>query len=256
MKRKIIFLLILCIFLLFVLVQLNKNTPQAIIRSINLAKTKINNTETLEFAVAYLGIFPFIEATLDILPDTVYNSKKVYHITAQARALKLVSFFFNASAKMDSYIDKEKLYPLRFMQTLIIPDKPKDEKEVIYNQKNNIMELRQVRRQILPDTQDFLSVFFFIRKQPFKVGKEFDLNINTNQKNYRFYSKIIDRKEYDIRGQKIGVWILKADIRRRDKSPRHSSSIIMWILDNQSKTPILMKSITNIGSISARLISI
>jgi hypothetical protein len=256
MIKKIVSLLLLFVLIVFIFMQLNKNNPEAIIKSLKLHNALFLNANSMKFDINYLDILPLGKTELREWGDTIYKDRLVYHLTAKAKVSKVVSFFFNVSAELSSYIDKEKLYSLRFTQSLIIPDKPKDEKEVVYDQEKNIMELRGVKRQILPNTQDFLSAFFFIRQQPFELGKEFDLNINTNQKNYRFYAKVVDRKEYNIKGQKIGVWVLKADIRRRDKSPRHSSSAKMWFLDNQTKTPILIKAATNIGSITTRLVSV
>lgn len=253
--RKII-VSIFVVLVLFALIQLNENKPFHIIRSLNLQNRLSMEAKSAVFKVNFLGFFPAGEAGLINKGIEVYQNKEVYHLSAQAETSKFISKFFNAKAEVHTYIDKDKLHSLKFMQTLIIPDKPKDEKEVLYDQKNNIMELRGIKRQILPDTQDPLSAIFYIQHQALELGKEFDININTNQKNYRLYAKVIKKEEYALGDKKLGIWVLEGDIRRRDKSPMHSSTMRLWLLDNPTKTPILIKTVTSVGLITARLINL
>jgi hypothetical protein len=202
------------------------------------------------------GFFPIGRADFENKGIITYQNQQVYHLLAKASVVKWLSHFFNAQAIAESFIDKNKLHTIKFTQTLVMPDKPKDFKEINYDQKNNIMELRGVKRQILPDTQDPLSALFFIRRQSLKTGGEFDININTNQKNYGLVGKVVRKEEYLIEGKKTGVWVLQGDIARRDKSSRHKSSIIIWLLDNNNKTPILIKAFTSGGTVVARLVDI
>jgi hypothetical protein len=206
--------------------------------------------------VNYLGFLPTGQAELKNMGIEIYQGKEVYHLLAEAKVSKFMSKFLNAKAIINSYIDKNKLHSLRFTQTSILPDKPKDEKEVLYDQEKNIMELRGVRRQILPDTQDPLSAMFYIQHQPLELGKEFDININTNQKNYRLYVKVIRKEEYLVDNKTVRLLLLQGDIRRRDKNPYHKSTFNLWILDNQYKIPILIKAMTNGGLITIRLTDI
>jgi hypothetical protein len=186
----------------------------------------------------------------------LFQGKEVYHLTAEARATGLISRFLNARVQIDSIVDKNRMRSLRFTQIMEMLDKPKDERVIIYDQENNIMELRGVKRSILPDTRDPLSAMLYIQNQDFQPGKEFDINLNTNQKNYRLYLKVIKREEYVINGSKTGAWVLEGDIRRRDKNPRHSLTITVWVLDSPYKVPFLLKVTTNIGPITAWLIEV
>jgi hypothetical protein len=257
-KKTLFFIVIILIlvFVLFILIQLNKNAPQSIIKNLDLKNRLTIEGKIMGFKANYLGFFGMGEAELRNKGDDSYQGKQIYHLEAKANVSKLLSIFFNAQARVDSYIDKNKLHSLRFSQTLILPEKPRDEKEILYDQDNNIMELRGIKRQILPHTQDPLSAMFYIQHQNFELGKEFDININTNQNNYRLSAKVIKKEEYVIEDKNIGIWVVSGEVRRRDKSPRHSLAITLWLLNNPSKTIILVKVITNIGPITLRLISI
>jgi hypothetical protein len=119
------------------------------------------------------------------------------------------------------------------------------------------MEIKGERRQILADTQDNLSAIFYIQHQKLEVGKTFDINVNTNQKNYRLLAEVIEKTEYAIDKGKVGVWVMHADIRRRDKNnPYHRSSMTVYFLDNADKTPLLIKVMASGFYITARLVEV
>lgn len=259
MIKKVIFsvlLFFLAVIVLFVSVEIGKNNLLSIIRYNKLQNKIMGDDNILVFRVTYLGLFPAGEARLENIGEELYQGKKAYHLSAQAYPLDFLSSVFNVQAQVDSYIDAGKLHTLKFMQRLSLPGKPQEEKEVLYDQDKNYMELKGVRRQILPNTQDPLSAIFYIRHQNFELGKVFDLNINTNQKNYQLYAKVTERKEYFLRSEKVMVWVLEAIIRRRDKNPYHKTTMKLWLVDDSLRTPILIKAMTNIGHITARLTSI
>lgn len=251
-----IYAILISVVILFALIQFNINKPIHILRRLNLQNKLLLEPRIMILRVNYLGFLPVGEAKLENKGEQILEGRKIYHLSAQASVLEFFSKFFNAKAQVNSYIDKEKMHTLKFTQTLIIPDKPKEEKEILYNQNDNVMELEGVRRQILPDTQDPLSAIFYIQHQNFELGKAFDVNINTNQKNYQFYIKITGKEEYTLGTDKVGVWVLEGIIRRRDKNPYHKTTMKLWILDSPAKIPILIKAMSNIGVVTARLINI
>ncbi|MDD4894123.1 MAG: DUF3108 domain-containing protein [Candidatus Omnitrophica bacterium] len=252
-----IIIAIICVIVLFSFKETSGNSPISIIRRNDLQNRLTAKGDIFTFRVALFGLVPVGEAKFENEGEEVYQNRKVYHLSAAANLLDFYTKFFKAGAQIDSYVDKDKLHTLKFKQTLIRPNKPVDEKEVLYDQDKNFMELRGVKRQILPDTQDPLSAIFYIQHQNLELGKVFDLNINTNQKNYQLYLKVADRKEYALESKKIGVWVLTGVIKRRDKNnPYHKTTMKIWIMDSPSKIPILVKTMTSGGQITARLESV
>jgi hypothetical protein len=238
-------------------VQSGKNNPYAIIKSLGPEISGLTNPKELVFKVNLFGFLPVGSAVIKNEGIELYKSKKVYHLSAEARASGFVGRLYPAKSRLDSYIDKEKLHTLRFTQSLALPEKPENTKEVLYDQDNNIMEIKGERRQILADTQDNLSAIFYIQHQKLEVGKTFDINVNTNQKNYRLLAEVIEKTEYAIDKGKVGVWVMHADIRRRDKNnPYHRSSMTVYFLDNADKTPLLIKVMASGFYITARLVEV
>ena len=256
MTKKII-LFVLAVFLLFIILgalkELNGNRIANIIKHNKLQDKPLDDRSTLVFRVNFQGLIPAGIAVMENKGEELYNGRKVYHLSAKAGASDFFSRIYNAQAQVDSYMDAEKLHALKFTQALILPNKPRDEKVVLYDQENNFMELKGTKRQILANTQDPLSAIYYLRHQELHLGKEFDLNINTNQKNYQLYAKVLGKQSYFLKDKEVGIWLVEVIIRRRDKNPYHKTTMRLWLLDNPSKTLVFIKAMTNAGVVTARL---
>ncbi|MFA5356537.1 MAG: DUF3108 domain-containing protein [Candidatus Omnitrophota bacterium] len=253
-KRKHYFLIVALLFLFVIIAKgAYDNRPFTIIKNNRLTDRKIGIADTISLRVNYLWVIPVGVARLENKGEEQYGNKRVYHLCANARLLGFYSRFFDLLAQADSYVDKARLHTLRFTQTLIRPNKPKEEKEILYDQEKNFMELEGAKRVILPDTHDPLSAIFSIRNQELNVGKVIDININTNQKNYRLYATVTGREEYLLKSEKAGVWVIEGTVKRREKNPYHRTTLKLWLMDDAAKTPVLIKAMTNAGPITARL---
>ncbi len=191
-----------------------------------------SSLDKLTYRVYFLGVFPVAQAEINFGKREEYQGKQVYHLSARAESLKIISNVFNASAVSESYVNVQDYNPLLFRQKISIQGKPDDIKEALYDQKNGIMTIRNVRRDIPPNTQDALSAIFNLRRMDFKQTKDFQIILNTNQKNY-----ILE----GLAQQKNGLVFLKGDIRRKDKNPYHRSQISMVLLPEKENLPVLIK---------------
>ena len=251
---KTSFLVLLAVIVIFSIIEVAKDSPTSILKGI-IKKGSLEG-DSVKFAAKFLGVVTAGEAIIENTGLERFKGKSAYHLVVRGQSANWIAPFFKAEAVCDSYTDKNKLHALQFKMHVVLSGHPTEDKIVSYDQKNLIMDTGEEQRQILPNTHDPLSLMFYLRNQEFSLGKEFDLNINTNQKNYQFKTKVIDKKTYQIGDKKIDVWIVKADVNRRGKSKRNKSSVTMWLLDNDSKTPILFKVMTPICPIVIRLIEV
>lgn len=250
--RKCLVLLIVIILSLG-LVSYNNSNIKNIISG--LAKKGYIGPGELRYRIYLFGVFPVGEAVFGVEKSEQYQGQKTYHLSAAARSLNAFSKFFKASADLDSYVDTKELAPLVFKQKIAISGKPTVEREVTYDQKNGIMSIAGVKRQILPDTQDPLSAIFNLRRLNFDKIKDIEMNINTNQKNYILKGTAVQR-EILINKNNYKIVSAKAEIRRRDKNPYHKSSITIVLLREKENIPILIKVFASGVLINARLIEI
>lgn len=239
MKKKI-FIAGIVIFLLLWFVYRDNNDPKNAIA--DLAKTKKIGTGRLKYAVNLFGVIPAGEAEFSDLGNIDYKGQEVRHLKAVAENLSIYHWIRKAGAVVDSYIDTKDYNPVFFSQRLILSGSADKYKEVFYDQKNGVIELDGVKRQIPYATQDPLSLTYNLRRMDWGNLKDFDLNLNTNQKNYAVkgtaqnFSLAVKGKNYDIVE-------LNAQIFRRDKNnPYHRSQVTMYLLkDNGQYVPVLIK---------------
>ncbi|MDD5044282.1 MAG: DUF3108 domain-containing protein [Candidatus Omnitrophica bacterium] len=250
---KAILLLVIVSMIGLVVFQVPRNGPKAIISSLYKAGFSGENKKFV-FQVKLFGLIPAGEAVLSEASDKNLNGRDVLCITAQAYPSAFISRIYKVRVQVKSLIDKQNQLPVLFTQQLEMQNKPSDNKEVYYDQKKNIMTLRGEERAILADTYDPLSAVRFLRNQDFNKFKEFDININTNQKNYGMKGKVLRREKIVVGGKEYFVWVLQAKIARRDKNnPYHRSQVTLYLLDNAEKTPLMIKVFASGGLIVAVL---
>jgi len=253
---KIVFVVILIAVVVLLISDTIQTNPQFI--SKKLIKMDVLESKEINFLVKYLKIIPLGEASLKNLGIEKYKRRDVYHLVGEANTLAFLSSIFKAKARVDSFVDVKKQHSLAFLEHSEVSNKPDEDKTIIFDQKRNIMRIRDEERKILPNSQDPLSAIFYIQQQSFHVGKMIILYMNTNQKNYDLNSKVVSKHEISLGEKKFNIWLLKADIKRHDKSPRHSSNLKIWFLENpekNKKVPILIRAMTNVGPITAYLLS-
>ncbi len=251
MKKILIIFLIVAT--LSILATLYNSSPKAIVSRL-ISKGELCCGE-LRYRIDLLGFLPIGEAVLNENKLEEYKGRSVYHLSAAASTSHILNRFFRSHAVLDSYIDTENFSPLLFRQKLISPGKESPDKEVVYDQKNGIMVIGNVRRQILPNTQDPLSLMFNIRRMNFDNVKTLEMNINTNQKNYVLEGKV--RQEQISAGNKpYTIVIIDAEIKRRDKNPYHKSNVKMVLLKDKENIPLLIKVFASGAIINAELMEI
>lgn len=251
MKKLLIFLILVVLFLVYVV--WNNTNPKLIIS--RLVKGGDLETGALRYRIYLLGVIPAGEVVFGIEKLERYKGQQVYHLTASGQSLSIFSKFFNSYAVLDSYIDTQKFNPVVFKQILVVKGQKSIEKEVIYDQKQGIMSISGLQRNISPNTQDPLSAIFNIRRMDFDKTKEFEVNINTNQKNYILKGTAYP-KDISINNKIFKTVILGAQISRRDKNPYHKSMITMVLLKEKMNIPILIKVFASGFLINAKLIDI
>lgn len=252
MKKILLTVIVLIILFLGAIYQNNSNLNVVVFKLAS--KNEIKEGD-LVYRVSLFGIFPVGEAVFFNKEIQEYKGEKVYYLKADAKTINIPSVFFNASVILGSYIDMRDNNPLLFRQIIKISGKPDVEKEIIYDQKNGIMSIGGQERSILPNTQDFLSVIFNLRRMDLSKTTDFDMNINTNQKNYALKGKVTPR-EIMVNNKTYKAYIITADIARRDKNPYHKSKITMELLSNKENIPVVIRVFTAGALINAKLVRI
>lgn len=250
--KKIFFLILIITIVSSLILSYHNSSLKLII--LNLSKKTDIKPGDLQYEVNLFNILPVAKA---VLAKKTEESKgqKIYHLKAIAETSRIVSYFFTAAADIDSYIQARDNNPYLFKQKLHVKGKADITKEITYDQKNGIMSLAGVERSIPPNTQDCLSAVFNIMRMDFDKIRGFEMNINTNQKNYTLTAAAIP-KDLFINRKIYKTVILNAEIRRRDKNPYHKSTITMILLKDIENTPIVIRVFASGVLLTVKLVDI
>lgn len=252
MKKIFLIIVILIFFCAFFLI---RNSDPKVIISKLIRQGDIPEGTVLRYRINVFGLLPAGEAILSIGKIEDFEGKKVYHLTAEAKSLRLYSGFINASAILDSFVDVASLNTMLFKQRLSLKGKEDVYKEVYYNQKEGIMTIGDVKREILPNTQDPLSAVLNLINYDFEKINKLQMNINTNQKNYML-SGDVKNEEISLNKNKYTLVFAKAEIKRRDKNPYHKSNVTIVMLKEKGNLPVLIKVSASGVMINAHLIEV
>ena len=228
----------------------SQNNPSVILSRIGADKLK-GDAKELVYKVYLFGALPAGEALIADKGLDMFGGQNVYRLSASAKGSSLISKIYPFEAVLDSYLDPGTFLPQVFKQTLRTKDK-EIVKEVSYDQKNGVMRIADVKRTIFPETYEPLSALYKLRRMDMNSVSAFDLNINTNQKNYAF-TGTITKEEVRIKGETQRFFRLKGKIFRRDKNPYHQSHLEIVFLDNPQKTPLFIKVFASGALLTVRL---
>ena len=251
MKKLLLVFFIIMLF--FGFIAHNNSNPKIIISKL-LNKENIRLGE-LRYRIYLFGILPVGEAVLVTEKMEEYKGQNIYHLQATAQTSKLFSKLFSGSVILDSYVDRQQFDPVLFKQKLKITGKDDIDQEIIYDQNQGIMSVDGTERKILPRTQDPLSLVLNLKRMDFDKVKEFQMNINTNQKNYILDAKA-KQKNISIGKKKYKVILVNGEISRCDKNPYHKSNISVALWGNHGNIPIFVKVFSGGALINAKLVDI
>ncbi len=248
---KYIGLVVIVALLMAVLINAYNSQPSVIISKV--FKNVNLKPQALKYRAYGFGFIPLGEALFNKAQSEELNGVKVYHCHATAKSLDMVSLFFKGEAVLDSYVDAKSGNPMLFRQKVSASGKEAGLREVIYDQKQGYMTLAGVRRQIVPNTQDPLSLIYNLMRMDFEKTKTIDFSINTKHKNY-IIKGTVEAKSIVVSGSEYKIYTVKARIRRNYANPYHQSqATIIFLKAADENIPILIKVFANGFLINARL---
>ncbi|MDP8265643.1 MAG: DUF3108 domain-containing protein [Candidatus Aceula meridiana] len=243
---KKVLLAVLAILMCLVGYEIFHNRPQPVLNNMY-SKGLLSSEEgtTLKYTGYFMGVIPMVDVAIIQEDGVFYDNKPAIKMDFIVTPLSPIFDFFKGRVTMTSMIDAKEKHALKFTEHVYVPGSIDEKKEVFYDQVRHTMKIADgEERETLPHTQDSLSMMYFLRHKDFEEGQELDLNVNTNQKNYRFLTKVNKKEIYSIGDTKISVLSTTTEIRRRDKSRRNVTKMSLWLTEG-NKVPFLIKVFTS-----------
>lgn len=216
--------------------------------------------EWFKFKMSYSGWMKAGEATLEVQEDTI-NDRPVFHVVGNGKTTGAIAWFFKVRDRYESYFDKEKLIPYRFIRNIDEGGHTKDieisfdqsnNKATIFNKKHN--RIQSVDTEL--NTQDMVSTFYFLRNNldvsTLKVDDEIRTNMFFDFENYGFKIRYLGKETIRTSFGKVTCFKFRPYV-MAGRVFKEEESLTLWVSADKNRIPIRIKADLAIGSLRADL---
>ena len=217
------------------------------------------NGEHFKFRVHY-GFVTAGYETLKVKNSSI-NGKDVFHVRGYGETIGVSKWFFKVKDDYQSYIDKEKNIPYRFIRKIDEGGYTKDV-QVDFNHSTNkatVLDKKKDETTIFSfpdDTQDMISAFYYLRNkldtENIKDGDVVEMNMFFDQENYKFKLKFLGKEILDTNFGRVRTLIFRPYV-QSGRVFKEKESLTVWISDDNNKIPLLIKADLAVGSLKATL---
>ena len=223
-------------------------------------KRAYGDGEWFKFRIHY-GIVTAGYATLQV-NNATWKDMEVYHIKGEGRTIGLSRFFFKVDDYYQSYVDKEKDIPYRFIRKIDEGDHTKDiqidfnhktNKALVFNKKHDTQEFVTFPK----DAQDMVSAFYYLRNNldtsSLAEGESIEMNMFFDKENYKFKLKFLGRETLKTNFGKVPCLVFRPYV-QAGRVFKEKESLTIWVSDDNNKIPIRIEADLAVGSLKASLI--
>ncbi len=215
--------------------------------------------EYFKFRVHY-GFVTAGYATLKVKEKTL-QGKQVFHVRGFGETVGVSKWFFKVEDDYQSYIDKEKNIPYRFIRKIDEGGYTKDI-QIDFNHSSNKATVNDKKHNettvfsFPEDTQDMISAFYYLRNQldteNIKTGDVIEMNMFFDKENYKFRLKFLGREDLDTNFGRVKTLIFRPYV-QSGRVFKEKESLTVWVSDDKNKIPLLVKADLAVGSLKATL---
>ena len=223
-------------------------------------KQAYGDGEWLKFRVHY-GFLTAGNATIEV-ENAIVDGKETYHIKGEGRTVGLSKWFFRVEDYYESYVDKKKGIPYRFIRNINEGGHTKDiqidfnhdtKLALVHNKKRNTKDLVTFPE----DAQDMVSSFYYLRNnlniESMKEGDSVNMNMFFDKENYKFKLMFLGRETLNTVFGKVPCLIFRPYV-HAGRVFKAKESLTVWVSDDENKIPILIKADLAVGSLKATLV--
>lgn len=217
----------------------------------------INEGERLVFDLSWYGISG--GTTVMEIKTGMVDDRPVYKITSTTKSNRFISMFYPVNDVVETYVDRENLYPYRF-RSRQQEGSYRSDKEIVFDREKNIATFvnhkagaeRRVT-EVPPAAQDPLSVVYFFRTLPAVVGKDISIDVHDGRRNWTLVIQVLKREKIWTPAGTFNTIKVKALIKYEGLFV-NKGDVLVWFTDDSFRIPVMMESKIKIGHITAMLV--
>jgi hypothetical protein len=215
--------------------------------------------EKLTFQIKW-SFIPAGEVVLEILPMETINGVRAYHFLMTARTYPFIDLFYKARDRIDAYTDAEITHSILYKKQ----KKGKSKRDVLVNfdwqrreaQYSNFGKKRKPV-SIRPGSFDPLSVFYFFRLHELRENAEVHAPVTDGNRCVVGRARIAKRETIKVAHTTYDTFLVEPDLRhiRGVFEKGKNAKFQIWIIADNRRIPVKIKSKVVVGSFVAELIA-
>jgi hypothetical protein len=224
-------------------------------------KKAYQSGEWFKFRVHY-GFVTAGYATLEV-KEKKLKGKPVFHIIGKGKTIGMSRWFFKVDDTYETYIDKYKDLPYRFIRKIDEGGHTKNI-QIDFDHDNKLAQIQDKKhdttyvKPIAKDVQDMVSAFYYLRNNletdNLQVGQTIDLNMFFDKENFKFRVKFLGKEVIETEFGKIASLKFRPYV-QSGRVFKEKESLTVWVSDDKNKMPLLVKADLAVGSLKASLIA-
>jgi|TARA_R110002012_G_scaffold223245_1_gene395207 hypothetical protein len=216
--------------------------------------------EWFKFKMSYSGFFKAGNATLNV-SETNIGGKPVYHVVGKGWTTGAIKWFFKVEDRYESYFDKSKIIPYKFVRKIDEGGHTKD-LEIKFDQTKNealIIDKKHKTEKTVatsPNVQDMVSTFYYLRNtmdiETLKPGDEVKLDMFFDEESYGFKLKYLGKEVIKTEFGKVDALMFRPYV-MAGRVFKEEESLTLWVSNDKNKIPLRIKADLAVGSLRADL---
>ncbi len=207
--------------------------------------------ERFVFSVEY-GFVTAGEATMSVVRLDTIQGHPSYRLETIATTNEIFSTFYRVDDRVVSHMDAYGIFSRHFKKSLREGNYSKD-LEVYFDQEAQLARyVEGDSLTALPETQDVLSAFFFLRSRDLRIGEVYSIPCHDNRKNYPLEVKVLRREKVVVPAGKFECFVVEPRLKSGGLT-RKEAKMQIWLTSDERKMPVLMETRMKIGSVAAKL---
>ena len=229
------------------------NLPQFSLR--NKSNTAFKPGERLEYRLHY-GVVDAATAVIKVDPQvTKINNREVYHVIGEGTTVSSFDLFFKVRDKYESYIDKQGMFPHRFVRN-VDEGGYKIQQDYTFYPAKRAYKNQKGEGYMTPEfVQDMMSAFYYARNLDFtnaKKGDIFKITCLVDDEIFPLKIKYMGKETVETDAGKFNA-IKFAPVIQKGRIFKREEDLSVWISDDKNHIPLMASAKIMVGSVKMEL---
>jgi Protein of unknown function (DUF3108) len=230
-----------------------ENLPDMGLR--NMTNTAFAVGERVKYRMHY-GMMNAGEAVLTVQESPYkFNGRDAYHLVGEGYSVGSFDWFFKVRDRYETYLDKQGLFPYRFVRNCDEGGYKIFQDYTFYPNKR-AMKNHKEETYMTPDfVQDMLSAYYYARNMDFsnaQVGQVYTVMTIVDDEIYPLKIRYMGKEKIKVDAGTFNC-LRFAPVVQKGRVFKKEEDLSVWITDDANHLPILAKAKIMVGSIKMEL---